>query len=134
MAEKTLTVEASMGDVFEIKSKIGNHDLIIKAPNGMDKGVDSFEYMFICLAGCVASVAKVIAADRNINANSLKLTVKGNFDADSFFDSVEGKAGKLVDIIADFDADITTEEKRSFLSEVDASMRSLFHKTQNKYP
>lgn len=120
--DKTITIEATLGDNFKVESKIGGRTL------AEAKGVDAdrptpMQYFYISFANCIAAIADTVAAQSDIPDCSLNLTITGDLS------DLEPTA---VEIAVKMDADLSFEEKKSFLEEVDASLRSISHLTKNK--
>jgi len=124
MPLKNVVVEARITDGFTIETKARNHTLYIDQPEeggGKDKGPTPLEYLFFSLAGCIATIGKIMAKQRGIDMRGIDVKVEGNLDIDVLMGkSKDGRAGfRDVKVIAKIDADMTKEEKEKFLEEID---------------
>lgn len=124
MAIKTVRVEAAQRSGYEMKVKAGNHTVVIDQPRpaGTDAGPNPLEYFFVSLAGCIGAVARIIADQRKMDLKGISLTVEGELDTDRLFGiGTDVRAGfSEIRVRADFDADMTPEEKSAFLKEIDS--------------
>ena len=125
MPTKTITIEAKMGAGFDVECTVGNHTVHIDQPaemGGADAGPNPLQYLFLSLAGCVGSIGRIIANQKRLPLNGMTITVEGDIDTAGLLgqptDSRIGFQGFTVTV--DVDADMTDEEKMTFLKEVDA--------------
>jgi len=121
---KKVKVEAKLGEKFKVQSKIRDHVVYIDQPTatgGDDTGPTPLEYVLFSLAGCFASIARIMASQRKINLRSMHITTEGQLDMDTLLGkSQENRAGfSAIKITAKIDADISQQEKEEFLHEVD---------------
>ena len=124
-ALKKVQVEARMGDKFKIESKIRDHVVYVDQPKsggGEDAGPTPLEYLFLSLAGCIASIARIMANQQKINLRSMTVTVEGELDVETLLGkSRQSRAGfQGVKVIVRVDADMSLEEKKKFLHDVDS--------------
>jgi uncharacterized OsmC-like protein len=77
--------------------------------------------MFCALAGCIASIARLAAHQKKIALRGMEVTVEGELDVDTLLGkSQQNRAGfPGITVRAKIDADLTDEQKRVFLEEVD---------------
>jgi uncharacterized OsmC-like protein len=125
MAVKTVKVESVLDAKFKLESNIHGHKVFVDQPTnagGTDAGPTPLDYLLVSLAGCVGSIARIMAMQKRIELRGMKITVEGDIN-------VDGLLGKPTDdpvgfkefrILADIDADMTAEEKEAFIHEVDA--------------
>ena len=121
---KKVQVVASMGEGFTVESQIRNHKVFIDQPEqggGKDTGPTPLELLFFSLAGCLLSIARIAANQKRIALRSMEVRIEGEIDSD-------GLLGKNKDVRVGFpnikafvkmDADMTEDQKREFLEEVD---------------
>ena len=124
MPKKTVVVEASLGEGFAVKSQIGKHVLHVDQPEavgGTDTGPNPLQYFLLSLGGCIAAVARIMANQRKLPLRSLTLTIRGELDTDVLLGKNKDKRSGFttVEVCADMDADMSPEEKESFLAEVE---------------
>ncbi len=121
---KQVQVSAQLVENFKIESQIRNHRVIVDQPpqgGGQDEGPAPLEYMCLSLAACVVTIGQIMAKQKRINLRDLKARVEGEVDADIFMGkSEENRAGFLkIKVLTKIDADMTLEEKKAFLAELD---------------
>jgi uncharacterized OsmC-like protein len=121
---KHVQVEAHMGERFKIESKIRDHTLYVDQPKtggGDDAGPTPLEYMFLSLAGCIATIGRIVAKQKRITLRAMDVKVEGELDMEVLMgrnpDSRSGFTG--LKVTARIDADMSKEEKEQFLHEVD---------------
>jgi len=126
MPTKTVTIETVLGEKFKIESKIGKHTVYVDQPEAMggtDAGPNPLQYFLLSLAGCISSIARIIAMQKRIPFRSMKLTVKGDLNTDVLLGckNKDNRAGfNGIEVEADIDADMPQSEKESFIKEVDS--------------
>lgn len=125
MAIKTVKVESTLDSKFKIESDIRGHAITVDQPanaGGGDAGPTPLEYLMVSLAGCIGSIARIVAMQQQLDIRGMKITAEGDLN-------VDGLLGKPTDdpvgfqefrILADIDSDMTAEEKDAFIHEVDA--------------
>ena len=124
MALKTVTVKTKMGAGMKIEGQVGQHTIYIDQPvasGGTDSGPNPLEYYQLALAGCVSSIAKIVAKQKGITVRAIDVTVSGDLDTDVLLgkrsDCRAGFSGFTLAI--NLDADLTPAQKKEFLEEVD---------------
>lgn len=92
-----------------------------QAGGGQDAGPTPLEYLFLSLASCVATIARIVANQRRIPLRSMEVRVSGELDVETLLGkSQANRAGFTgLKVIAKIDADLTPEEKVRFVEEVD---------------
>lgn len=125
MAKKTVKVESKLDSKFKIESTVSGHQVIVDQPTnagGSGAGPTPLEYLFVALAGCIGSIGRIIAMQKQIALNGMTISVEGDIN-------VDGLLGKPTDdpvgfseirVSVDIDADMTAEEKAAFVHDVDA--------------
>lgn len=124
MPKKTVTVESTLGEKFVIESTIRGHKLVIDQPvnaAGTDTGPTPLELVLASLAGCIGTIGRIIALQRRIALRGMEIKVEGELDTDGLLGKpIDGRVGfESITISVDVDADMTDEEKESFIHEVD---------------
>jgi len=124
MAAKNVTVVATMGEGFKIESQIRDHAVAIDQPQaagGTDTGPTPLEYFFFSLAGCIGSIARIMANQRRLAIRSMQVTVSGELDMDVLLGkNTDDRAGfQGVDIKVSMDSDLSADEASAFLQEVE---------------
>lgn len=121
---KTIQVQTSMDGSTTIESMIRNHKIYVDQPKeagGQDMGPTPLEYKFLALAGCISSIARIVANQKKIPLRGLKVNVEGALDVEVLMGKAQnGRAGfPKFAVTVDVDADMTQEEKEAFIHEVD---------------
>lgn len=136
MAVKTVKVESVLDEKFKIECTSHDRTIVIDQPasaGGTDAGPTPLEYLMASLAGCIGTIARIIAMQKRITLRGMKITVEGDIN-------VDGLLGKPTDdpvgfkefrILADIDADMTAGEKETFIHEVDARCPVSFNLLNN---
>lgn len=121
---KKVEVVATLGPGMKIESRVREHSVVIDQPKpagGTDAGPTPLEYLMLALAGCIGSIGRIVAHQKKIALRGMEINVSGELDTDVLLGkSKENRAGfgGLV-VRAKIDADLTDEQKREFLKEVD---------------
>jgi putative redox protein len=121
---KTISVEAKLDEKFKIEVKAGEHLMVVdqpKAGGGTDAGATPLEYLFASLAGCIGTVARIVAMQKRIPLNGMNMKVEGAFDLETLLGkSKENRAGFAgIKVMLHIDADMTKQEKEDFIQEVE---------------
>jgi uncharacterized OsmC-like protein len=124
MAHKTVTVNTELGSGTKIECKAGNHVFLIDQPKsggGNDLGPTPLEYYLASLAGCVSSIAQIVARQKKIDLRSLKITTVGDLNVDVLLGkNTEERAGfQSIALQVDIDADLSDSQKVEFINEVE---------------
>ncbi len=121
---KRVVVEANSGEKFKCEARIRGHVVRTDQPKpagGEDSGPTPLEHLLFSLAGCVAAIGRIIANQQEIDLHSMAVRVEGELDTETLMGkSQENRAGfKEIRVVARIDADMTSEEKKAFLHEID---------------
>jgi uncharacterized OsmC-like protein len=125
MATKTVKVESVLDEKFKIECTSHGRTVIVDQPanaGGTDAGPTPLEYLMVSLAGCIGTIARIMAMQKRIALRGMKITVEGDINTDGLLGkpSEDPVGFKEFRILADIDADMTAEEKEVFIHEVDA--------------
>ncbi len=121
---KRVQVEAHMGERFKIQSTIGSHTVYVDQPKtggGEDAGPTPLEYLFLSLAGCIATIGRIAAKQKRIALRSMDVKVEGDLDVEGLMGrSTGGRTGfGEIKVTVRMDADLSQQEKEAFLHELD---------------
>lgn len=124
MATKTVSITSTMGSTYKIETALRGHHLIVDqmpSGGGKDEGPSPLEYFFVALAGCIGTIGRLVANQRRLPLRGMTVTVDGDVDVDKLLGKpTEARAGfQQIRVNVRIDADMTLEEKRAFLAEVD---------------
>ena len=122
---KTVSIEAKLGDKFKVEVKAGNHTLYVDQPQaggGADAGPNPIEYLFASLAGCIGTVARIIANQKRINLNGMDMKIEGAFDTEIILGkSKENRPGLAgIKVTLTIDSAMSKEEKEAFVEEIES--------------
>ncbi len=125
MATKLVSVDATLLDGYKIETKSRQHVSIVDQPvagGGTDAGPTPLEYLFVSLAGCIATIGQIVAKQRRLPIRNIEVHVEGELDTDVLMGkSTEVRAGfSGIRVLTKIDGDMTQEEKEAFLRDVDA--------------
>lgn len=103
----------------------GGHELIIDQPEsggGKDEGPNPLAVFLYALAGCLGTISAIIAKQERIELRGVDVAIEGDIDKAFLMGKTEeGRAGfNEIRVSVNIDADMTAEEKQSFLERVDA--------------
>ena len=93
---KTVSVEAKLDEKFKIDVKAGGHVMVVdqpKAGGGADAGPTPLEYFFASLAGCIGTVARIVANQKRIPLRSIDMKIEGDFDVETLLGKALGLKG-----------------------------------------
>lgn len=122
---KHYAITAQADDRFRVEVTAGVRTFCVDQPaavGGTDAGGTPLDYLFAALAGCIATTARIIARQRQILLNGLKISIAGSLDleviAGKSTANRPGLAG--IDIHLVLDADLDAAERTHFLEELRA--------------
>jgi len=122
---KKLEISARLDHDFKIVSDIRSHKIIIdqsQQGGGQDEGPSPLEFACLSLAACVITIGQIIARQKRINPRTIEARVEAEIDPDVYMGkNVNDRAGFIsYKVIAKIDADLSIDEKRKFLEEIDS--------------
>lgn len=121
---KTIKVTATGPEGWVVKTQSGEHTAIVDQPEGLggtNTGPSPLDYVFVALAGCLITIAKIVAGQRKIDLRGVEVEVTGDVNiAVLRGQENDDRAGfKNIQATMKIDADLTKEEKEGFAEEVD---------------
>ena len=122
MAVSKIKVSATMGAGFSTKMKC-SHSFVVDQPKmagGNDEGPNPLEIFLSSLPACICAIGRIIANQRKIDLRGIEVDVEGDIDKDFLLGkTTEGRAGFTeIRSFVHIDADMTKEEKETFLEEI----------------
>jgi len=120
---RTIGIEAKLDEKFKVEVKAGDHIMYIdqtKAGGGTDAGATPLEYLFAAFAGCIGTVARIIATQKGIKLNGIDMKIQGAFDIETMLGkSTENRPGfESIKVTLNIDSDLSKEAKEAFLYEI----------------
>ncbi len=121
---KQIEVDAKLVQDFKIVSNIRGHQVIVDQPpagGGHNEGPSPLEFACLSLAACVITIGQIIARQKRIRLRTIEARVTAVIDTDVYMGKgKENRPGFLsYQVFTKIDADLTTEEKKLFLEEID---------------
>lgn len=122
MATKTVKVESKLDSKFKIESTVSGHQVIVDQPvnqGGTGAGPTPLEYLFVALAGCIGSIGRIIAMQKQIALNGMTISVEGELDTDGLLGKDAPIGFSEIRVAVGIDAEMSAEEKAAFVHEMD---------------
>ncbi len=121
---KTVKVTAEGPENWLITTKAGVHTALVDQPEAMggdNQGPSPLDYVFISLAGCLITIGKIVAGQRQIDLRGMEVEISGDINLDVLRGKEKNERAGFQNITAavKIDADMSDEEKKEFLEEVD---------------
>lgn len=122
---KTLKTTASWKGGMRVDAQAGDHKVIIdqpKAGGGKNEGPNPMEYLLFSLAGCLGTIAAIIANQERIKLESFDVSLEGDYDPAYLLGKTEeGRAGFTeIRVSVNIEADMTDKEKQAFFDLIDS--------------
>ncbi|PID91693.1 MAG: osmotically inducible protein C [Bacteroidetes bacterium] len=122
MAISTLKLNAKMGNSFKTEVNC-SHPFIIDQPEAMGGeglGPNPMEIFLSSLPACICAIGRIIANQKRIKLNGIKVDLEGDIDKDFLLGKTqEGRAGFTeIRVNVDIDADMSKAEKEDYLKEI----------------
>jgi len=125
MPVKKVSVDALLLEGFKIEVKSRQHVSIVDQPpagGGVDAGPTPLEYLFVSLAGCVATIGQIIVKQRRLPVRKIEVHIEGDLDTDVLMgkrsDVRAGFSG--IRVVTRIDGDMTHAEKEQLVRDIDA--------------
>lgn len=120
---KTVTIDATMGSGYAINGEIGGHQLVIDQPvaaMGTGLGPTPLEMFLFSIAGCIGTIARIVAFQKKIELRGMQVQVSGDYNPMGLLGKpTEDRIGfQQIRVSAVIDADLGDAEKAAFLDEV----------------
>jgi uncharacterized OsmC-like protein len=121
---KTVKVTAEGPDGWVVTTHSGKHVSLIDQPEAMggtDAGPSPLSYIFVALAGCLITIAKIAAGQQKIDLRGVEVEVSGDLNLDVLRGQEKNERAGFtsINVAVKIDADLTKEEKEAFIKEVD---------------
>ncbi len=123
MAVKTVKIESNLDSKFKIESDIRGHAIAVDQPaaaGGSDAGPTPLEYLFVSLSGCIGSIGRIVAMQKQLEIRGMTIAVEGELDTDGLLGKGAPIGFSEIRVSVNVDADMTADEKEAFVHEVDA--------------
>src|SRR5690554_7633743 len=97
MPVKTEKITAELLENYKIEVKTHSHVVYIDQPpagGGGDEGPTPLEYLLSSLAGCIITIAKIVARQKRIDLRGLRVSVEGDIDTDVLLGKKQGRSDR----------------------------------------
>ncbi len=125
MANKTIAVNTQMSEGWKVTAQIREHQLIIDQPTGGNEGANPLETFIFSLAGCISTIAKMVAREQKIDLQQFDVSMKAQLNTAGLLGkpSEDPVGFKLIDVVVVMDAQVNDiqlndEQKSLFLDTV----------------
>lgn len=122
---KKYGVSLTLGPRYTMDCQIRDHVVRVDQPKGAlgdDLGPTPIDYYLVSLGGCFGAIGRLIANQRRLPLRGMEIRVEGDLDVEVILGkSEEARAGFTeLRVRVKIDADMSLEEKRAFLEEIEA--------------
>ena len=124
MTHKNVVVHSELGLGTKIECRAGNHSFVIDQPKnagGQDLGPTPLEYYLASIAGCISSIARIVAKQKNITLRGIKSECVGDINTDVLLgkNDQERSGFQSIKVQVSIDADLSDAQKKEFIEEVE---------------
>ncbi len=124
MTIKQVEISAEMKAGTRIECRAGNHIFVIdqnKAGGGNDLGPTPLEYYLASLAGCIASIGRIVAVQRKIDLRAITIKTVGDLNTDVLLgrNTTERAGFQNIRLEVSVDAELSDAQKHEFIEEVE---------------
>ncbi len=121
---KTISVQGIMGNGFAIEMACSGYQVLIDQPRaafGTDTGPSPLELVLAALGGCFGTIGRFLAHQRKIELRGMRFEIEADYDPAGLLgrDASVRPGFEEVRLRVDIDADLSHEQKREFLEEVE---------------
>ena len=121
---KNITVTGRLKEGFTVETEMRSHKAVVDQPReggGNDTWPTPLEYLFVSLAGCIGTIARIKARQEKIDLRSLEISVSGDIDIDVLMGKSDDARPGFQNIVVhvNMDCDLSPEEKEEFMHDVD---------------
>ncbi|GIU28657.1 OsmC family protein [Shewanella schlegeliana] len=125
MAEKCIEVKTHMGEGWKVTAQVREHQLIIDQPTAGNEGANPLETFIFSLAGCISTIARMVAREQKITLNHFDVSIKAQLNTLGLLGkTTDDPVGfKHIDITVEMDAaannePLTEAQKQTFIDTV----------------
>ena len=121
---KQIEVSAKLVQDFKIVSNIRGHQVIVDQPpagGGNNEGPSPLEFSCLALAACVITIGQIIARQKRKPLRNIEARVTADINPDVYLGKNETDRAGFISytVFTKIDADMSVEEKKQFLAEID---------------
>jgi len=120
---KTIRIGAQANDKYKVAVQAGERTFYVDqavAVGGEGAGANPMEYLFASLAGCIATTARIIATQQNLDLKGMDIKVEGALDLNFLYGkSRDGRSGVTgINVSVELDSAMSEPERLSFFEEL----------------
>jgi putative redox protein len=120
---KTIRIEAKANDKYKVAVQAGERSFNVDqavAVGGEGAGANPMEYLFASLAGCLATTARIIATQQNLDLKGMDIKVEGALDLNFLYGkSRDGRSGVTgINVSVELDSAMSELERLRFFAEL----------------
>jgi putative redox protein len=120
---KTIRIEAKANDKYKVAVQAGERTFHVDqavAVGGEGTGANPMEYLFASLAGCIATTARIIATQQNLDLKGMDIKVEGALDLNFLYGkSRDGRSGVTgINVSLELDSAMSELERQGFFEEL----------------
>jgi uncharacterized OsmC-like protein len=120
---KTISIKARANDKYQVAVQAGERTLCVDqavAVGGEGAGANPMEHLFASLAGCIATTARIIATQQNLDLKGMDIKVEGTLDLNFLYGKTkEGRPGATgINVSVALDSAMSEVERRNFFDEL----------------
>lgn len=124
MANKTISVQGTMGRSSAIEVQCGNHRIVMDQPvhaAGQDLGPTPLELVLAAVAGCFGTIGRLLANQRKIDLRGMRFELQADYDPAGLLgrDASVRPGFQALRVLVEIDAELSAEDKQAFLQEVE---------------
>ncbi len=124
MPKKEVFVVTEMHDTARVDCRASGHTFVIDQPQaggGNNEGPTPLEYYLASIAGCVSSIARIVARQRHITMRGISIETRGEINTDVLQGKNQSERAGFQNIVMSIklDADLSAAEKAAFIDEVE---------------
>ena len=120
---KTIRIGAQANDKYKVAVQAGERTFYVDqavAVGGEGAGANPMEYLFASLAGCIATTARIIATQQNLDLKGMDIKIEGALDLNFLYGkSRDGRSGVTgINVSVELDSAMSEPERLSFFEEL----------------
>ena len=121
---KTVQIKTTQSNTYKISSVVDKHHVIIDQPieaGGENLGPTPLQYFLLAIAGCIGTIAKTVAKQKNITIYKMEIDIHGDLDVMVLLGrSTQNRPGfRSIEIAVSLESDVPIDEEERFLKEVE---------------
>jgi putative redox protein len=120
---KTIRIEAKANDKYQVAVQVGERTLYVDqaaAVGGEGAGANPVEHLFASLAGCIATTARIIATQQNLDLKGMDIKVEGALDLNFLYGrNRDGRSGLTgINVSVALESAMSELERQGFFEEL----------------